>query len=117
MSKIRVLHNPRCSKSRQTCRLLEDSGKDFEIIEYLKHPPSPSELKTISEQLDLAPTEFIRAKEKTFKELGLSLKDDRSDDDWFALMSANPILIERPIVIRNGQAVLGRPPENIQQIL
>ena len=117
MSKITIYHNPRCSKSRSSCQLLDQAASKYEIVEYLKTPPSPAELAELSRKLGLEPTEFIRSKEKTFKELGLSLKDDRSRDEWFALMSENPVLIERPIVVKGDKAVLGRPPENINELL
>ena len=108
-----IYHNPRCRKSRETLALLHDQGFKPEIIEYLKTPPSESDLGEICRLLDVRPKEIIRTKEALFKELGLSLKDERSDAEWIAIMSRHPKLIERPIVVRSGKAALGRPPENV----
>ena len=112
-----IYHNPRCSKSRQTLALLKENGIDPTVIEYLNTPPSPKELKTICEKLCLEPTQIIRTKESLFKEMALSLKDDRSNDEWLEILAANPKLIERPIVVKGDKAVLGRPPENVHQLI
>ena len=112
-----IYHNPRCSKSRQTLALLKENGIDPTIIEYLNTPPSAKELKTICEKLRLEPTQIIRTKESLFKEMGLSLKDDRTNDEWFEILAANPKLIERPIVVKGNKAVLGRPPENVHDLI
>jgi arsenate reductase len=112
-----ILHNPRCSKSRQTLALLEEKGIELDIVLYLETPPTVNELAEICDTLGVAPTDIIRAKEKRFAELGLSLSDDRSAGDWFELMVENPILIERPIVCYNGKVAVGRPPENVLGIL
>jgi len=116
MPKITIYHNPRCSKSRQTLALLKENGDDPEVIEYLNTPPSIQDLEEICEKLKVHPTQLIRTKETIFKELGLSLKDERSTEDWIELLSANPKLIERPIVVKGKQAVIGRPPENILEL-
>ena len=113
MAKIAFYHNPRCSKSRSALGILEKKGADFEIIEYLKTPPSASELAAICQKLGVEPTAITRSKEPLFKELGLSLKDDRSPQEWFEILAANPKLIERPIVVSGKQAIIGRPPENV----
>jgi len=112
-----IYHNPRCSKSRATLNLLRESGADVGIIEYLKTPPTAAELDEICTKLGIEPTTLIRSKEKLFAELGLSLKDRRSRDEWLNLMVENPKLIERPIVVINGKAVVGRPPETVFDIL
>ena len=117
MSKITLYHNPRCSKSRGACQILDGSKTDFEIVHYLQTPPTPKELKALSQKLKLPPTDFIRSKEKRFKELQLSLRDERSDEEWFTLMAENPILIERPIAVRENRAVIARPPERILDLL
>lgn len=117
MAKTKIYHNPRCSKSRQTLKLLEEQGEDIQIIEYLKDPPSAGELEKILKLLDKEPLEIIRTKEEKFKELGLSKKDQKSLHAWTKLLSANPILIERPIVVKNNKAALGRPPEAVLEIL
>ena len=112
-----IFHNPRCSKSRQTLALLEEKGVELDIVPYLDTPPSTAELAEICDALGVTPLEIIRTKEARFAELGLATTDERSPDAWFKLMVANPILIERPIVCRNGKAAVGRPPENVLGIL
>ena len=113
---ITILHNPRCSKSRQTLQLLKNKGIEPEVVEYLKTPPDASELGRILDLLGLAPRDLMRRKEQVYKELGL---DDptRGHADLIAAMTENPILIERPIVLAGGKAALGRPPENVLSIL
>ena len=109
-----IYHNPRCSKSRQTLALLEERGIEPEIIEYLVTPPSAEELKTILGLLGKSPRDILRKKEA--KEVGLS--DPTLDDDaLIAGIAANPIVLERPIVLNDGKAALGRPPENVLEIL
>ena len=112
-----ILHNPRCSKSRQTLALLKERGVELDIVLYLDQPPTIDELAEICDTLGVSPTDIIRSTENRVSELGLSLSDDRSAGDWLELMIANPILIERPIVCYNGTAVVGRPPENVLTIL
>jgi arsenate reductase len=109
-----IYHNPRCSKSRQTLELLGERGIEPEIIEYLVTPPSAQELTNILAMLGKAPRDIMRKKEA--KEAGL---DDPSLDDAALIkaMVANPIVIERPIVINNGKAAMGRPPESVIDIL
>jgi arsenate reductase (glutaredoxin) len=97
--------------------VLEESGVEFEVIQYLKNPPSLQELKKICKGLGLEPVELVRPKDKRFKELGLSKKDERSADEWLKLMVDNPGIIERPIVVYNGKYAMGRPPESIRDIL
>jgi len=111
-----IYHNPRCSKSRQTLALLEDKGIDLEIIEYLKIPPDQQTLQDILKKLDKAPLDLMRKGESVFKDLKL---DDKAEDTQalLAAMVENPILIERPIVLANGKAVIGRPPESVLDIL
>jgi len=117
MSNFTIYHNPRCSKSRQTLALLKEKGIEPEVIEYLKTPPSLNELQSIANLLGKEPLEWIRTGEKIFKELWLSKKDERSPDEWLKILADNPILIERPIVTTSDKAVLGRPPENVLEIL
>jgi len=110
-----IIHNPRCSKSRQTLALLEDKGIEPEIIKYLDTPLSVDELKTLYAQLGLDSVRaMMRTKEDIYKELKLA---DASDDALFTAMAENPKLIERPIVVNNNQARLGRPPEQVLEIL
>ena len=107
-----IYHNPRCSKSRQTLALLEERGIGPRVVEYLKTPPSAAELKTILKKLGLRPRDLMRKGEPLYAEL--ELKDRELDDDaLIALMVANPILIERPIVVSGGKAAIGRPPESV----
>ena len=111
-----IYHNPRCSKSRQTLALLEERGIGPRVVEYLKTPPSAAELKTILKKLGLRPRDLMRKGEPLYAEL--DLKDRELDDDaLIALMVANPILIERPIVVSGGKAAIGRPPESVIRIL
>ena len=117
MSKVTIYHNPRCSKSRQTKALLDDNAVDYEVIEYLQSPPDEKELAAILKKLSRKPLEVIRTGEALFKELGLSKNDERPDAEWIRLMVKNPILIERPIVIKGNKAALGRPPEDVLEIL
>lgn len=112
----KIYHNPRCTKSRQTLQLLKDRGIEPEVIEYLKTPPSAEELADILEKLGMEPRDLMRKQEAEYKANGL----DNSALDKLALingMVANPILIERPIVVANGKAAIGRPPENVLGIL
>ncbi len=112
---IKIYHNPRCSKSRQGLELLEKSGKEFEIIKYLKNIPSDKELTFIIEKLQIKPIDLIRKNEAIWKENYKGKK--LSDKEIISAMIQNPKLIERPIVINNDKATIGRPLENIQQII
>lgn len=108
---MKIYHNPRCSKSRQTLNLINESGKEIEIVEYLNTPPTIEELKSIIDLLGISPEQLLRKNEAIFKEQfkGKSY----SDDEWIQIMIDNPKLIERPIVVDGKKAVLGRPPENV----
>lgn len=112
----KIYHNPRCAKSRAALALLEARGIDFEVIKYLDTPPSEKELAGIVKMLGGDPQQLIRKGEKLFKELGLS-EQTLSDSEWVRVLAEHPRLIERPIVIHNGQAAIGRPAENIEQLL
>jgi len=111
-----ILHNPRCSKSRQTLALLNDRGVEPEIIEYLDTPPTSAQLRDILAKLGVGPRDIIRKGEKVYKQLEL---DDASlpDNALITAMTEHPILIERPIVIKDEKASLGRPPESVLEIL
>ena len=118
MSKnVVVYHNPRCSKSRAAVSLLQEKGIDFTEVHYLEIPISACEVEGLARALGLKPLEFMRTGEKSFRELGLSKKDERPDSEWFQIMAENPILIERPIVLKGGQARIGRPTEQILEVL
>ncbi len=112
---IQIFHNPRCRKSREGIAFLEDAKVDFEIIKYLDTPPTLDELKTILSKLDITPIELVRKTEVIWKE---NFKGkELTDDEIIEAMVANPKLIERPIIINESKAVIGRPKENIQTIL
>ncbi|MEN8188067.1 MAG: arsenate reductase (glutaredoxin) [Bacteroidota bacterium] len=112
---MKIFHNPRCSKSRQGLAILEDSNLEFEIIQYLKNPPGKKELGEILQLLQMKPIDLVRKNEAIWKE---NFKGkDLSDDEVIDAMVNYPKLIERPIVINGDKAALGRPPENIKDIL
>lgn len=116
MTAIQILHNPRCSKSRQTLALLEEKGIEPEIIKYLDTPPSETELKAILTKLNISARELLRKGEEAYKTL--NLKDTNlNEDDLIKAMVKQPKLIERPIVINQDKAKLGRPPESVLDIL
>ncbi len=114
--KVKIFHNPRCSKSRQTLELLREQGLEPEIIEYLKNPPTAKELDEILKMLNMEPRDLMRKREPEYKATGMN---DESLDRQALIegMVATPKLIERPIVIANGKAAIGRPPENVLSIL
>lgn len=111
-----IYHNPRCSKSRQTLALLEENGVSPTVIEYLKNPPDAATLQKLLTLLGFTPRELMRQKESVYAELQLS-NPSLGDDDLIAAMQANPVLIERPIVVHGDKAAIGRPPENVLAIL
>ena len=112
---IKILHNPRCSKSRAGVALLEEKGVEFEIIKYLDDPLTPDELTTVIEKLGIRPLELVRKNEADYKD---ELADkELSDEEWILAMVENPRLIERPVVINGDKAVIGRPVEAIDSIL
>ena len=114
-TQITIYHNPRCSKSRNTLALLQQNGIEPTVIEYLKDSPSKSELKTIVRKLGSRPEQIVRKGEDTYKNTfaGKTL----TDDQWLDALAGNPILIERPIVVRGDRAVIGRPPENVLELI
>jgi arsenate reductase len=113
---VTIWHNPRCSKSRQTLALIEGRGIRPQVVEYLKQPPSREDIARVVTLLAIAPIELMRRGETVYKELEIGVRP-LGDDELIAAMSANPVLIERPVVIANGKAALGRPPENVLNIL
>lgn len=116
MDKVLIFHNPRCSKSRATLALLEARGLRPEIVDYLDTPPSADELSAILDRLGIGPRELMRRDEPEYLELGLD-RPTLSRDELLAAMVAHPRLIQRPIVLANGKAALGRPPESVLDIL
>ncbi len=116
MKEFIIYHNPRCSKSRQVLQLLREAGIEPTIVEYLKRPLRKEELKKISQLLDLRPKDFVRKIEKDFKDNDLS-KSLEDDDKIMEAMLLFPKIIERPIVVSGQEAVIGRPPENVQKLI
>lgn len=117
MSKTKIYHNNKCSKSRACLALLEKQVPNHEVIYYLDTPPSIEELDYICLKLNVEPQAIIRHKEKVFSELGLTLKDALSRTEWLTILHKNPILLERPIVIHKDKAAIARPIENVTAIL
>lgn len=115
MAEVTIYHNPRCSKSRSTLALLREKGVEPTIIEYLQAPPTRAQLRSILEKLQMKPEQIVRKGEEVFKRKysGKSL----SDDQWLDALVRDPILIERPIVVKGERAALGRPPENVLRLL
>jgi arsenate reductase len=115
MSGYTLYHNPRCGKSRSALALLEQHGIEPKIVEYLKTPLTASELSSLIAKLGIPAEQLIRKGEDVYKSkyAGRSLNEDQ----WIAAMVEHPILIERPIVVKGGKAVLGRPPENVRALL
>jgi arsenate reductase len=116
MSEITIYHNPRCSKSRETLALLEEQGITPVIVEYLKDIPSAETLRDVLTKLGLTPRQLLRTNEDDYKALNLS-DTSLSDDALIEAMCAHPKLIERPIVIKGKNARIGRPPQQVLEIL
>lgn len=112
-----ILHNPRCSKSRETLKLLQDHGLDLPVIEYLQQPLSKAELRELCRLLGVPPLAIVRTKEALFGELGLSKDNGYRDEQWLDVLSSHPKLLERPIVVYRGKAAVGRPPEAVLSLL
>ncbi len=116
MSQFTIYHNPRCSKSRQTLALLEENGVNPDVVLYLDTPPTAAQLKTLLGKLGIEARALLRKGEDAYKSEGLA--DNSLDNDALvAAMAAHPKLIERPIVVKGERAVLGRPPENVLELL
>lgn len=113
--RVTIWHNPRCSKSRATLSLLQEQGIEPEVRLYLENPPSAEEIETALQLLGIPVLALVRRGEADFKAAGLSR--DSSEDEMIAAMAAWPKLVERPVVFANGKAALGRPPENVLEIL
>jgi arsenate reductase len=114
MSDFTIYHNPRCSKSRETLALLEAHGVQQRVIEYLKTPPTAAELEAIVAKLGMRPEQLVRKSEEIYESsyAGKTL----TDAQWIDAMVSHPVLIERPIVLKGGSAILGRPPESVKQL-
>ncbi|WP_426991875.1 arsenate reductase (glutaredoxin) [Methylomonas sp. CM2] len=113
---VKIYHNPRCGKSRDTLKLLESKGINPEIVEYLKTPPTVAELRDILGKLGIKPRDLMRTKEPEYKDNGLG-DPSLSDEALIEAMVRIPKLIERPIVLKDGKAAIGRPPEAVLAIL
>lgn len=112
---IKIFHNPRCSKSREALELIKKKEKDVEVIEYLKNPPTQKELKEVIGMLNIKPEELLRKGESLYKE---NFKDKTfTDAQWIKILSEHPVLIERPIVIKQKRATIGRPLEKVLELL
>jgi arsenate reductase (glutaredoxin) len=114
MSDYKIYHNPRCQKSRLTLELIRDKGIEPEIVEYLKTVPTAKELALILAKLHLKPTEILRTGEQLFKEKFKGM--NFTDAEWIQIMHENPVLIERPIVLKGNRGVIGRPPEKVLEL-
>lgn len=115
MSTVKIYHNPRCQKSRQSLELLRSNGVEPEIVEYLKEIPTKEELKQILARLNKRPIDILRKGEPIFKEKFKGM--EFSDEEWLQVMTEYPKLIERPIVVKGNKAVVGRPPENVLELV
>ena len=116
MSDFIIYHNPRCSKSRQTLEILNEQNVDTKIVLYLETPPSAEEVKSILQKLGLSSRDIIRKGEDEYKLL--NIKDQSlTENELITFMSENPKLIERPIVVKDDKAIIGRPPENVLSLL
>jgi arsenate reductase len=112
---IKIYHNNRCSKSREACSLLQEKGVAFETIEYLKTPPTQAQLKDLLKMLGMNAEDIVRKGEPLYKETFAGKK--LTEAQWIKVLADNPILIERPIVVKGNKAVIGRPPENVLELL
>lgn len=115
MKNIKIWHNPRCSKSRNALNLLEEKGIDAQVFKYLEESPSKEQLIEVIKLLNIKPSELLRKGEDIYKEL--NLKNETDEDKIIDAMVSNPKLIERPIIIRDGKAVIARPIENLEELL
>ena len=116
MSDFIIYHNPRCSKSRQTLEILNEQNVDTKIVLYLETPPSAEEVTSILQKLGLSSRDIIRKGEEEYKLL--NIKDQSlTENELITFMSENPKLIERPIVVKDDKAIIGRPPENVLSLL
>lgn len=113
---VKIYHNPRCGKSRDTLKLLESKGIAPDVVEYLKTPPTAAELREILGKLGIKPRDLMRTKEPEYKDNGLG-DPSLSDEALIEAMVRIPKLIERPIVLKDGKAAVGRPPEAVLAIL
>ena len=116
MEALSIFHNPRCSKSRKTLEIIEINDVEVQVILYLQDPPSVSELNSLLEKLGMKASELVRKGESIITQLDIDLSSI-SNDDLISIMAEHPILIERPIVFNESSAIIGRPPENVEELL
>jgi len=114
MSKVTIWHNPRCSKSREALRLLEEKGAEVEVFKYLDETITKEDIRNLLKMIGANPRDIMRTKEAIYKELGL--KDVTDDEKLIEAMVEHHKLIERPIVIKDNKAVIGRPPVKVLEI-
>lgn len=114
MAKLKIYHNPRCTKSRQTLTLLKEKGEEPDVVEYLKTPPTESEIRDLITKMGGDPSALVRTKEDLYKSLGFDLT---SSEVVAKNLAENPKLLERPIVVNGNKAAIGRPPENVLEVL
>lgn len=112
---MKIYHNPRCSKSRQTLEIIKQQGVEIEIIEYIKTPPTIKTLKLILTKLKISAIDLVRKNEEIWKEKGGN--KNLTNEEIIELMVDHPKIIERPIVLNKNQAIIGRPPENVLKII
>lgn len=115
MSQITIWHNPRCSKSREALSILEENGCDKEVVKYLETTPTKEQIKKILKMLGISPRELMRTKEGIYKEL--DLQNETDEEKLVEAMEQNPKLIERPVLIKNTQAIIGRPTSIIAEFI
>lgn len=115
MQNIQIWHNPRCSKSRNAMTLLEEKGINADVIKYLESTPTKEQLTDVLKKLNMSAKELLRTGEDVYKEL--NLKDENDEEKLIDIMVENPILIERPIIIKDDKAVIARPIENLEELL
>lgn len=112
---MKIYHNPRCSKSRKTLNLILEANKEVEVVKYLDTPPTEDELRDILDKLNLPIEYLIRTGEEIY--LTEFKGKDLTDDEWIKALVKNPAMLERPIVVKDNQAIIGRPPENVFKLL
>jgi arsenate reductase (glutaredoxin) len=112
---LKILHNPRCRKSRETLQLIKDLNIEVEEILYLDNPPGVEELRSILQQLNMQAEDLVRKGENLYKEQFKG--KDFTEEKWIEILASNPILIERPVVFNGKKAVIGRPPENVLKLI
>ncbi len=115
MSNFTIYHNPRCQKSRQALKLLSENGITPEIVEYLKEVPTKADLNMVLSKMNKSPQDILRKGEQVYKEKFKG--KEFTDAEWLDILVENPKLIERPIIIRGNKAVIGRPPENVLELI